>query len=30
VIENTLEEVNQDDFNALMTEVFGQELETAA
>lgn len=30
VIENTLEEVNQDDFNALMTEVFGQELEPAA
>lgn len=30
VIENTLKEVNQDDFNALMTEVFGQELETAA
>ena len=30
VVENTLEEVNQDDFNALMTEVFGQELETAA
>ena len=30
VLENTLEEVNQDDFNALMTEVFGQKLETAA
>ena len=30
VLENTLEEVNQDDFNVLMTEVFGQKLETAA
>lgn len=30
VIENTLEEVNQDDFNVLLTEVFGQKLETAA
>ena len=30
VIENTLEEVNQDDFNALIAEVLGQELETAA
>lgn len=30
VLENTLEEVNQDDFNALKAEVLGQELETAA
>ncbi len=30
VIENTLEEVNQDDFNALMTEVFNKGLEIAA
>jgi hypothetical protein len=30
VLENTLDEINQSDFETLMNEVFGQELETAA
>lgn len=30
VIENTFDEINQSDFETLMSEVFGQELETAA
>jgi DNA modification methylase len=30
VLENTLEEINQDDFNSLLDKVFDRQLETAA
>jgi hypothetical protein len=30
VLENTLKEINQNDFDILMNEVFDEELETAA